>query len=72
MIGVGDRGERRQPARLRGRRSSEAGVAQKLVRPRGRRSSEAGDVFDGVGQFLDRLDGVFAHVADAERLLAEL
>jgi len=30
------------------------------------------DVFDGVSQFFDRLDSVFAHVADPERFLAEL
>jgi hypothetical protein len=33
---------------------------------------ESGDVFDGVGQLGDRLDVVFAHVPDAERLFAEL
>ena len=35
-------------------------------------NSEAGDVLDGVGEFSDALDGVFAHVADAETLLGGL
>jgi hypothetical protein len=34
--------------------------------------SEPGDVFDGVRQRFDTLDGVFAHVADSERFFTDI